>query len=412
MQFTVTQQDLNRGLSLVSHAVPGRPTQPIQSYILATTDGNQVRLSARQEDIGIHCWIPASQSEERGAILLPAKLISDFVGNLPLASVAITSPSLTDPMSCNVRCLRISANMKNGAEDPAEFPSIPSYADGGALVLQLDTELLKQVIAEVAFAAADKAALLPGLTGMNIEIGNGKAVFAAADSFRLAVRTILIPDDHLRQTLLLPARTMEELAKILPYEGTVQVLLTADHHQVLFHTSTVDLSSRLLSAAFPNLNNGALPGEWSTRAILPTQELASLVRLMMPFAREGRNFIRLKLYGETSESLCLDREPNTLQLEVVAQDIGENQNVITAQVAGPDQEIDLHVKYLSDVLSVITTAQIALEVTDRLSPVVIRPVGGDDYLYVMMPVNFNQENRGQAAAPSRNAPSIPATSVR
>ena len=237
---------------------------------------------------------------------------------------------------------------------------------------------------------------------MNIEIGEGKAVFAAADSFRLALRTILIPDTHLRQTLLLPARTMEELAKILPYEGTVDMLLTEDQHQVVFHTSTVDLSTRLLSATFPSLTNGALPSEWSTRATLPTQELVALVRLMMPFAREGKNFIRLKLYGETGESLRLDREPNTVQLEVVAQDIGENHNTISAQIEGPDQEIDLHVKYLSDVLSVITTTQITLEVTHRQRPVVIRPVGGDDYLYVMMPVNFDHDTREHAAIPSQN----------
>ena len=309
MQFTVTQQNLNRGLSIVGHAVPNRPTQPIQAYILATIDGEQVRLSARQEDIGIHCWIPASQYDGQGMTLLPAKLLSDVVGNLPSASVVVTSPSFTDPMSCNIHCLRISANMKNAAEDPAEFPAIPSYVDGGDLLLHLDTELLKQIIAEVAFASADKAALLPGLIGMHIEIGDGKAVFAAADSFRLAMRTILIPDTHLRQTLLLPARTMEELAKILPYEGTVDMLLTEDQHQVVFHTSTVDLSTRLLSATFPSLTNGALPSEWSTRATLPTQELAALVRLMMPFAREGKNFIRLKLYGETGESLRLIGNP-------------------------------------------------------------------------------------------------------
>lgn len=402
MQFTVTQQNLNRGLSIVGHAVPSRPTQPIQAYILATIDSKQVRLSARQEDIGIHCWIPASQCDEQGMTLLPAKLLSDVVGNLPPASVVVTSPSVTDPMSCNIRCLRISANMKNAAEDPAEFPAIPSYADGGDLLLHLDTELLKQIIAEVAFASADKAALLPGLIGMNIAIGDGKAVFAAADSFRLAMRTILIPDAHLRQTLLLPARTMEELAKILPFEGTVDMLLTEDQHQVVFHTGTVDLSTRLLSAPFPSLTNGALPSEWSTRATLPTQELAALVRLMMPFAREGKNFIRLKLYGETGESLRLDREPNTVQLEVVAQDIGENHNVINAQIEGPDQEIDLHVKYLSDVLSVITTTQITLEVSHRQRPVVIRPVGGDDYLYVMMPVNFDHDTRDHAAIPSSN----------
>jgi DNA polymerase-3 subunit beta len=286
--------------------------------------------------------------------------------------------------------------MKNAAQDPALFPQIPSYADGGELLLQVDAELLKEIIAEVAFAAADKDASKPALTGVHLEIGDGKATFAAADSFCLAVSTILIPDDQLRQTLLLPAKTMEELARILPIEGSVQILLTEDHHQAVFHSDHMDVAIRLLNETFPNIHNGVIPQEWVTRAVIQTQELAELVRLMAPFARQGKNSIRLKLSGEDPENLDPEREPNTVTLSVEAQDVGENHNVMVAQVEGPDQEIDLHVKYLADVLTVMNTPQIALSVTNKQHPAVIKPIGGDDYTFVLMPVNF-----GHAQAPSR-----------
>lgn len=409
MHFTTTQHHLNHGLSIVGHALSGKPTRPIEAYVLAqtTADRQTVRLSARREDMGIHCWIPASGIEQNDVALLPAKMVSDFVGNLPPSPVIVTVPSLTDPLSCHLQCARIKANMKNAAEDPAEIPAIPSSADGGQTILHLDTELLKQIITEVSFAAADTEGMRPGLIGVHIDIENGQATFAAADSFRLAVRRILIPDDQLRQTLLLPAKTMEDLAKMLPYEGIVQVLLTEDHKQVVFHTSTVDVSTRLLTMPFPNIT-GALSHEWATRAIIQTQELASLVRLMTPFARQAKNYIRLKLYAvEATESFSFEREPNTVKLEVVAQDVGENENVITAQVEGHDQEIDLHVKHLADVLSVISTPQIALEITNKQRPAVIRPVGGDDYTYVMMPVNFGHEQ-----APSPRAEFIPSVAAR
>src|SRR6266567_3960182 len=180
MRFITTQQELHRGLSLVGHAVPGKPLQPIGAYIRAEAEAStrRVRLSARSEDLGIHCWIPASEVEESHVTLLPGALFSDFVSNLPLSPITVIAPSPSDAMSCHVRCSRISANMKNGAQDPAEFPQIPCYADGGQPLLHLDAELLKQMIAQVAFTAAstDAAAAMPGLTGINVEIGNGKAL--------------------------------------------------------------------------------------------------------------------------------------------------------------------------------------------------------------------------------------------
>jgi DNA polymerase-3 subunit beta len=407
MQFTATQQELHHGLALVGHAISGKPTRPIETYILAQVapDTQQVCLSARNEELGIHCWIRASEMEGHDAVLLPARLISDFVSNLPAAPVVVTSPSPTDPTSCQVRCLRISAKMKNTAGDLAEFPQIPSYVDGGETLLHLDAELLKQIITEVVFAAADKDMTRPALTGVLVEIGGGKATFAAADNFRLAVRTILIPDDQLRRTLLLPARTLEELAKILPNVGTVQVLLTADQHQAVFHSSMIDVSTRLLNETFPNMRAGIIPSEWTTRAVLQTQDLAALIRLMAPFAREARYAIRLRLVGEMSERL--DAEPNTMQLEVVAQDVGENQNVLGAQITGPDQELLLHAKHLSDVLAVLTTPQMALEITGPQRPVAIKPVGGDDYTYVLAPMIDHQ-----ARSRTRPAEPAPTTATR
>src|SRR5579859_898214 len=277
MQFITTPQLLDRGLSIVGHALVGKALRPIESYILASTDGERVRLSARGENIGIHCWVPVSQIEEEGMALLPAKLITDVVGNLPSSPVTLTSPSPTDETSCNLRCLRISSDMKNTGQDPDEFPSIPLFSQSGELLFQLDADLLKEIISQVAFAASDKDDGRHALTGVYLEIGAGEALFVAADAYRLAARTISIPDDQLCRTLLLPAKTMEELAKILPGQGSVQILLTGDHHQALFHTEIADLSTPLLNETFPNVHP-FFSQAWTTRAIMQTQELSSYLR--------------------------------------------------------------------------------------------------------------------------------------
>jgi DNA polymerase-3 subunit beta len=406
MQFTAKQPKLKRGLTLVSHAVPGRTTLPIEKYILATRDNGRVRLSARREDIGIHYWIDPESIEGEEAMLLPANLIVDFVANVPAAPVNVTSPSPVQPDACHVRCLRSSADMKNATDDPAEFPSIPSFAEGGEMLMRLDADFLKQIITQTAFAAADKEnSNWPWLVGIKIMIDSGKAVFLATDSYRLAMYTLPVPDDQLRCTLLVPAKTMEELAKILPYDGTVQVMLTPNRNTMLFHvessdlTESFDLSAQLLDVTCPDLQE-VIPNAWTTRAVMRTQEFASMVRLMAPYVHDARGKIHFRFFGEQNERDSLTQEPNTVLLQTVAQDIGTIENAISAQVQGPNQEIYLHPKYLSEALAVLDTPEVALEVTAPNRPAIMKPVGPGEYVYVMVPMAADQPNSSETTTSS------------
>lgn len=406
MKFSASQSKLNRGLTIVGHAVPAKATLPIEKYILAATEQGQIRLSARREDIGIHYWMNAEAIEQEGIALLPAHLISDFVRNVPAASVVVTSPSLRHADSCHVQCLRNSADMKNATDDPAEFTSPPSFAQGGEMLLHLDADLLKQIIAQTAFAAAKReSSVWPWSTGLRIEIEEGKALFAATDSFRLAIHTLPVPDDQLQCRLLVPAKTMEELAKLLPSEGSVHLLLTPDRNMALFHvefadqSESLDLSTRLLSSdAYPNLRH-AVPPEWVTRAVMSTQELTSTVKLMRPYAQANGDKIHLTCFGEQTERHGLGEEANTISLKTVAADIGQAENSVAAQVQGPDQEITLHVDYLLEVLDALDTPKIALEVTSSLRPAIFRPIGLEGYAYVMMPIGGNPDTAYRAASP-------------
>src|SRR5690348_16449642 len=233
VKITCKQQDLSRGLSIVSHAVSSRSTLPILANILLVTDQGRLKLSATNLEIGINCWVDA-QIEEEGTTTVPAKLITDFVNSLPQASVEMTLTEETNTL--NVKSQRSSANIKG--MDASEFPQIPSN-EGGEPPVLLDAVQLKEMIAEVAFAAADDDSR-PVLTGVLVQVSDAKLTFAAADAFRLAVRVADLPgDDHPRGDILIPARTLTELARILPGEGPVEMIVTPNRSQVLFHTSKI-----------------------------------------------------------------------------------------------------------------------------------------------------------------------------
>jgi len=379
LKITCKQQDLSRGLSAVSHAVSNRSTLPILSNILLATDQGRLKLSATNLEIGINCWVDAQISEE-GSTTVPARLLTDLVSRLPQAPVDLTVAD--DSNTLSVKGQGSDANIKG--MDASEFPLIPS-AEGGEPPVMLDAVLLKEMIAEVAFAAAEDDTR-PVLTGVLVQVGDEKITFAAADAFRLAVRTAPLPgDDHPNGEILVPARTLTELGRILPAEGPVEMIVTPNRSQVLFHTPQLDLVSRLIEGAFPNFRQ-IIPKEHSTRAVVETKLFAEAAKRAELFARDSSNITRVKINPGGHDGL----EPGAVTVEATAEDLGDNTSVLNAAVDGPEMQIIFNVKYLSEVLAVIGSSEVALEANAPTKPGVIRPVGEHDYTYVIMPMHINR----------------------
>jgi DNA polymerase-3 subunit beta len=379
VKITCKQQDLSRGLSAVSHAVSSRSTLPILSNILLATDHDRLKLSATNLEIGINCWVDA-QIHEEGSTTVPARLLTDLVSRLPQAPVDLAVAE--DSHTLNVKGQGSNANIKG--MDASEFPLIPS-AEGGEPPVLLDAVMLKEMIEEVAFAAADDDSR-PVLTGVLVQVSDERLTFAAADAFRLAVRVAPLPgDDHPRGDILIPARTLTELARILPAEGPVEMIVTPNRSQVLFHSPNLDLVSRLIEGTFPNFRQ-IIPKEHTTRAVVETKTFAEAAKRAELFARDSSNITRVKINPGANDGL----EPGFVTVEATAEDLGDNTSVINAAVDGPELQIIFNVKYLSDVLAVIGTPEVALEANSSTKPGVIRPVGADDYTYVIMPMHINR----------------------
>lgn len=383
MKIICKQQELNRGLSAVSHAVSSRSTLPILANILLATDHGRLKLSATNLEIGINCWVDAEIVEE-GTTTVPAKLITDFVNSLPQAAVEITVPE--DAHTMSVKGLRSHANIKG--MDAAEFPQIPSN-EGGESPVTLDAVLLKEMIEQVAFAAADDDSR-PVLTGVLVQVSDEQLTFAAADAFRLAVRTASLPGDgHPRGDILIPAKTLTELARILPADGPVEMIVTPNRSQVLFHTSSLDLVSRLIEGTFPNFR-AIIPKESTTKATVETKEFAAAVKSASLFARDSSNIARVKVNppGE-------DGGTGAITIEATAEDLGDSVNTVNAAVDGPELEIIFNVKYLNDVLATIDTSEVTLDASSAIKPGVLKPLGpqnadANECTYVIMPMHVNR----------------------
>ena len=377
MKLTCKQQDLARGLSTVSHAVSTRTTLPILSHILVAAEGDSIRLSATNLEIGITCRVPASIQQE-GTTTVPARLFTDFVNSLPPAGVDLTLQP--DSQSMLVKGQRSQATIRG--MDPSDFPSIPT-AEGGEQPVTLDAAELKDMIAQTTFAAATDDAR-PVFTGVLARVRDGGLTFASADSFRLAVRAARLPgsEDATSGDVLIPARTLTELAKVLPAEGTVQMVATPNRNQVLFHADGVDLVSNLIAGQFPNFE-AILPKSAATRATLNTADFRQAAKTASLFARDSSNIVRLKVEpGENGGMM-----PGSVVLQATAEEVGDTVTTLEAAVDGNGLEIIFNVKYLTDVLAVLETPEVALELNSPQQPGVVKPIGAGDYTYVIMPMH-------------------------
>jgi len=377
VKFTCKQQDLAKSLSTVGHAVSTRTTLPILSNILLAAEGDRLRFSATNLEIAITCWMPATIQEE-GTTTAPAKLLTDFVNTLNPTDVKLE-------LQPGNQALKVSGQRSQATirgMDPSEFPTLPS-GDTGEQAITLDAAELREMISEVAFAAATDDAR-PVFTGVLARVRDERLTLASADSFRLAVATTELPGAPNMADVLIPARALTELARILPAEGEARMVVTPNRNQVLFRAGDVEMLSNLIAGQFPNFEQ-IVPKSHSTRVTLPTDQFRQAAKTATLFARDSANIVRLKVEGGEPGGLT----PGVVTIQATAEEVGDTTNTIEeAAVDGAGMEVIFNVKYVTDVLAVLDTPQVALELNSPQAPGVIRPVGaqGEKYTYVIMPM--------------------------
>jgi len=228
----------------------------------------------------------------------------------------------------------------------------------------------------VVFAAAKDDAR-PVLTGAELRIKGGELKLAAADGFRLAVCTAhLAAPAATPITAIIPARALAELARLLgDQDELVTMYLLAAKGQVYFQLRDIVLVSQLLEGNYPDYAQ-LIPRSHTTRAVMTTAELRAACRAADIFARESAFSVRLSV------------KPGNVELDARSAETGSNEVQVSATVEGSALDIAFNVKYLADVLNVISSESVALELSGSNAPGVVRPLGNDDFLSVIMPMHL------------------------
>jgi DNA polymerase-3 subunit beta len=377
MKLSCLQENLSKGLGIVGRAVAIRSTLPITQNILLSAEQSLLKLAATNLEMAITCWVGA-KVKQQGAITVPARLLTDFVNSLPNDLIEINLPANSRVLE--LKSGRFQAHI-NGI-DAADFPPIPQINDG--ITTTIEPANLREGITQVAFAAAAEESR-PVLTGINTEFDGEQLNLVAADGFRLAVhKTTVASPVREKTTVIIPARTLNELNRLLgeqkePQKEPVEIIINAKKSQVLFRLKNAEIISQLIQGSFPNYSQ-VIPQSYTTRAVADINEFVRVIKMSSVFARDASGIVRLVITPGS------ELTPGKVTVSAQAEEVGSNVGEIEALVDGEEAKIAFNVKYLSDVLSVLRQAQVALEVTTPSSPGTIRPIGADNYVHVVMPM--------------------------
>ena len=383
MKVTVLQENLARGLSTVSRAVSPRSTLPVLSNVLIASDEGRLRLSATNLELGITCWIGA-KIEEEGSTTVPARTFTDLVGTLPQEQVSLNLNASTQTL--NVRCGASNTDIK--CIDAQEFPPMPVPDMEGAILLNVAD--FKDMISQVVFAASVDEAR-PVLMGVLVVVEKDTITMASADGFRLSVRKGTLSQPAAQPfTAIIPARALSELGRVTSAslsagagDGNemISMVMPKGRGQVIFRMKEVEVVSQLIDGTFPDYQQ-IIPRAYKSRTILSTSALLKACKQAEIFAREGSNVARFNI--KSSGEL----EPGSVEISAQSEETGSNETVVAATIDGVGLLIAFNVKYLREVLEVVKSPNVALETSAPNAPGVVRPVGDDNFLHVIMPMHL------------------------
>ena len=373
MKVTCLQENLIRGLQIAGRGVSTRTTLPILSNVLLRTESGRLRLTATNLEVGINCWV-AAKVEDEGSITVPAKLFTDFVSSLPPGPIELSLNVRTKTV--HIKSGPFEANLKG--LDAEEYPLIPGIPEKPTT--RMAQSVLRRMVHEVAFVAATDDSR-PVLTGVLTTFEGQEVVMAAADPYRLSVRRgPLLMAVLERVEAIIPAKSLFEVERILEdTDDAVEVYITPNKSQIIFHTEEVDLVSRIIEGQFPNYKQ-VIPSSSQTTVIVQRDELLKATRLASYFARDAANIVRFQIDPSGSAPLVVS---------ATAAEVGDNTGRIDATVQGQPTAIAFNSRFVQDALASLTAPEIKLELGGPLAPGVIKITEDEDtYLHVVMPLRI------------------------
>ncbi|BDA39581.1 DNA polymerase III subunit beta [Candidatus Atelocyanobacterium thalassae] len=390
MKFVCSQSDFSNNLSLVSRAVPTRPTHPILANVLMIADATKQKISLMAFDLslGIETSFDANISEE-GQTTLPAKLLNDIVSRLPEGEISLTSEKIKDDQTGLLYLKSASGKFQIKTISADEFPPLPTIENDEFIELPILT--ITEGLRGVLFASSSDE-LKQVLTGVHLKGTADNLEFAATDGHRLSVVEAIISSKTSRHeedrivkvknldefSVTIPARALRELERIIHNNSDSKVVqLQIDDVQVIFYLGKQKLTIRKLDGDYPKYHM-LIPQQFEHIISLDRKTFLNSLERVAVLTSQKNNLVK-----------CIfNHKKQMILLSVETQDLGSAEESIEAKITGKSGDIAFNIKYLIDGLKALSTKEIKMQLNEGNKPVIFNPLGGLKMTYLVMPVQI------------------------
>jgi len=374
MKFKINRDHFSNGLAQVLNVVGSKATMPILSNVLIEADKDHISLATTNLDLGIRCKIKA-EVKEAGAITLPVKRLATIVRELPNIDVSIdTTPNHQAKITSGGSVFKI---MGMGKE---EFPPMPEFADEKAVALE--QEELATMLKSVSYAqSSDETRYI--LNGVYFSFKDDKLTLVATDGRRLALTSKELTTPEGAGSIILPAKTVSELVRMLDKGTKVRLAVTEKRSAFQIGTDKVGdnglidniyLFSKVVDGNYPNYNQ-VVPKETHQRIKLERELFLQCVHRAALVTSEKSNSVKLKLSN------------NLLEITASSPDFGDAHESMAIEYSGPELQVAFNPQFVIDPLRALNKDQVFFELKDEVSPGVFKTL--ENFLCVIMPVRLN-----------------------
>lgn len=365
MKIICTQENLNKGLNLVSHIANKNSNLPILNNVLLKAKKDGLTLITTDLEIGIKVFV-RSKIEEEGDFTVDAKLLHNYISLLPKENIDL---NLKDG-SLEIKSQNQETSIKGlEAED---FPLIPEIEKTNEIII--GAAELKKALSQVLFAASLDGSRIE-INAINFNFNKDSLILAATDSYRLAEKKIKINNQNKESSLIIPLKTLQELTRIITEQSDQQLKLYFNENQIMFVFDGVELVSRVIDGHYPDYKQ-IIPAGFITTAKCDLSKLVPAIKAVALFCKQGINDIRLSFEQKTNE----------IVVSTASSHMGNSLAKVPAEIRGENNDIVFNYRYLLDGLNNIDDSQIWLKLNNNSSPGLVQPGGQQEYIYLVMPI--------------------------
>lgn len=364
MEIEVEQEKLTKALNAVSRVAAGaRATLPVLNNVLIKVEKKKATLTTTNLDMGVVDYLPTSKAVD-GVVTVPARLLAEFVSNLPKGIVKIVAKN------DKVTVISGQYNSVLNATPADDFPELPGIDEKKAVKFKIGIEDFKSGLSQVMVAASNDMTR-PALTGVYFNTYKKALYIAATDGYRLADKKFINKVES-EVKAIVPVNSLTEVMRSIS-EDMDEVEILFDDAQVVFRLGEIEITSKLIDGSFPNYRE-LIPIETDTTMKIKKDELMRVTKLAALFAREVGGSI-----------ICEAKKSGSLVVSSIANEFGENASEIET-VVDKAGKVTLNSRFLIDALNSLGGDEIEMGFSGTLAPIKLEVVGGSDYTHIIMPL--------------------------